>query len=199
MYTLNITNKTDNLLTFVLFQEPSSANSAILPTAWKTVKIQANATSQISWNMDYSFQCAPTGTLVPGVKFNASQNVPAALPDKNLITLEMDRNFPTLTNLRSDGNGYFNINTAPTIPLYMASVALGVDGDAMFAIQSNPNTFVTFTLPGQKYFVGVGMYSQGMVLQPDVTNNAASVNFANGVDTLDVVLNTDFTWTVSQD
>jgi hypothetical protein len=168
--------------------------------AWFTQMCNPGTSCSFYWTIDYSFVWSETGTLVPGVTFDAGQTVPASsLTSGNQITLDYNGAFYFNPSTPSTGtpSGSLYINQTGNIPSNAASVGVGMSGAGTFAVQAQPNIDLTFT-PDPEYWMAFGQYTQGLVLNTQQMSNIAAVVFPPNVYTMYVTLDAANNWTVSQ-
>ncbi|CRK60293.1 hypothetical protein [Alloactinosynnema sp. L-07] len=203
-YTLRVVNDSTNFVDMCVYQEdPNLGVPNVLSLAWF-----AKPAYPIRWTVDYSFVWSETGTLVPGVYFDASQTWPAD-PTVNGVTTETkagnqigfshpSANAYTFTSTPTDGAqvGSLYIKEASNIPLKRASIGIGMSGAGTFAVQSQPNLNLTFT-PHPVYYLAAGTYSQGEVLDIGSITDKTDIRFPAGVFSMTATLGEDNQWSVS--
>lgn len=200
-YTLNFTNNTSAFGSAILFQTDDLMFNAagMLPVVWLCSGVlPLGAQTGFTWNTDYSFVWAETGTLVPGVVFSAAQVMPADLTQGSLVTFAPtgEENKFAFSAPLAGMPGQLVIQEDPVVPPAILSVGIGMSGSVCFATQVIPNTNIV-VYPQPQYWVGFGAYSQGEVL--DGVFICTQIDFPSGQSTANVVLtdNNTFTFSVS--
>lgn len=207
-YSLTVVNDSTNFVDMCMYQvDPDIGVPNVLSLAWFSKPAEPTTTVTFTWTVNYSFIWSETGTLQPGVTFNASQNWPAdpsvvgvSSPSKagNQIGFSDPQGGAyTFTSTATQGAkvGTLYIAEDPTIPLKQASVGIGMSGSGTFAVQAQPNQYLTFT-PHPIYYLAAGTYQQGEVLDIGAVNNPVSIQFPTGVFAQTAVLQEDNTWKV---
>jgi hypothetical protein len=144
---------------------------------------------------------AQTGSLVPGITFQAAQSLDVNPADQG-------QNSATLTNangafqfVQGQGSsvpaGSVGVTMDNTIPLNTASIAFGQSGAPVFAVPAQPNFNVVFT-PRPSYWLTAGQYQQGQALAVEQITNNVQIVFPPGVTSMTATLNQDNTWTVQR-
>jgi len=207
-YTLRVVNNSSNFMDMCMYQEdPNIGVPNALSLAWFAKPAYPTTTVVFRWTVDYSFVWSETGTLTPGVYFDASQTWPA---DPSIVSPATDfkagnqiglshpsANAYTFTSTPTSGaqNGSLYIKEDPNIPLKRASVGIGMSGSGTFAVQSQPNLNLTFT-PHPIYYLAAGTYTQGEVLDIGTITNPTDIRFPAGVFSMTATLNENNTWKV---
>jgi rhizosphere induced protein len=197
IYSLVFVNGSENTWDAAVYQQdPDLGVPDVQSLAWfkKTAASTTNIT--FSWTVDYSFVWSETGVLVPGVKFDASQNWPADLSTQNQVTLTKSPAYTFSNQMQGPKAGTLYVNQDGTIPSKMASVGIGMSGAGVYAVQAQPNIQLTFT-PHPKYWITFGQFAQGQVLDiGQVTGQAASIEFPDNIYSLTAILGANNKWTV---
>lgn len=207
-YTLRVVNDSTNFVDMCMYQEdPNIGVPKVMSLAWFAKPAYPTTTVVFRWTVDYSFVWSETGTLVPGVYFDASQSWPA---DPSVLSPstevkagnQIGISHPsagayTFTSTPSPGaqKGSLYIKEDPNIPLKRASVGIGMSGAGTFAVQSQPNLNLTFT-PHPIYYLAAGTYTQGEVLDVGSITNPTDIRFPAGVFSMTARLGEDNSWKV---
>ncbi|MFB7368977.1 hypothetical protein ACFC0D_03935 [Streptomyces sp. NPDC056222] len=204
-YSLTVVNNSNESWDFFLFQEYAGDGPAGLrPLAWLTKYVAAHKTDHFSWDLGYSFVWAPTGPLVVGSSFTASERV-AANPfslTQNQIRFGTGNQsgWPRFLHGSATPNpqqGFLYIRQLASVPTDSASVGIGQSGQPVFAVQANPGRTTRFTPPGGRYVIAAGTsIAGGDVLDPERITERAAVSF-DGTLAMQAIFNPDHTWTVS--
>ncbi|MFI5138274.1 MAG: hypothetical protein ACHQIM_10640 [Sphingobacteriales bacterium] len=198
-YSINFFNNSSMPGSICVFQQsPDTSNPNVFALAWFAKFTNPNTRLSFSWNLDYCFIWDETGQLVPGITFNASEVLPAGLTDNNTVTLTKGDGAYQFVDQTTGGQpGSLTINCDVTIPPNQASVGIGMSGAGTFAMQAAPNMAYLFT-PQPQYWVAFGNFEQGQALDAGEITNSAQVAFPPNIYAMDVKLNMDNTWTITQ-
>jgi hypothetical protein len=197
-FTINFTNNSHSSGNFCVFQQdPSNPSPYVFPLAWRVERGFPQSHVAISWNTDYSFVWGYTGTLMPGVAFQAGENVPAGLTNDNEITFTNRGGRYQFVDRRTGyQQGALTIMADPTTAINDASVGIGLSGAPSFAVQAQPNMVFRFS-SRVEYWVTFSQVTQGEVLDRHRVD-AVKVDFPHGISTMNATLNADNTWTITQ-
>lgn len=195
-YNIRVINNSFNVSDVMVFQKQIDSNApSLLPLAWLTRTMYPNSNVEFQWDVDYSFMWSETGELVPGVVFNPSEVRETALGAENEITFTHNQVYQFANQKTTSPEGDLIIMQDSSIPFNQASVGIGMSNSGMFAIQAQPNVSFTFE-PQPRYFVALGHYKQGEVLNVNSLYNTVEVYFPANVYSMTVILNQNNTWTV---
>ena len=197
-YSLTVINQSQNLGDFCVYQTaPDIDDPNVFSLAWFTKKAQPTTKVKFTWTIDYSFIWSETGTLVPGVMFDASQVWDADLSTKNQVTLTNDAGAFTFENLQAGPKpGTLSIKQDATIPFNTAAAGIGMSGAGTFVVQAQPNYTSMFS-PHPKYWVTFGSFEQGEVLDiTQIVSQSAEIDFPVNVYSMTAILQADNTWLV---
>jgi len=198
LYSLTVINQSPNLGDFCVYQTaPDMSDPNILSLAWFAKKAQPTTKVKFTWTLDYSFIWSETGTLVPGVMFDASQVWAADLSTKNQVTLTNDGGAFTFENLQAGPKpGTLYIKQDASIPFNSVAVGIGMSGAGTFVTQAQPNYTSMFS-PHPKYWVTFGNFEQGEVLDTtNIVSDSAEIDFPVNVYSMTAILQADNTWKV---
>ncbi|TWJ02381.1 hypothetical protein JN11_01353 [Mucilaginibacter frigoritolerans] len=198
-YTIHFFNNSTVAGSFSVFQKmPDQAGPNVFSLAWLAKFTNPNTRLSFSWTLDHCFTWAETGQLVPGITFEASEVLPATLNENNTVTLTKSDGAHQFINQTSEGQpGSLTITADNTIPPNQTSVGVGMSGSGTFAVQAAPNMNFVFT-PHPQYWVAFGNFHQGQALQTSEITNTAQVVFPPNIYAMNVTLNRDNTWTITQ-
>jgi hypothetical protein len=199
-YSLTVQNNSSNATNLAVYQTDPDLNVPnVFSLAWFAKYAYPTTTVTFTWDQSSQLMWSQTGSLVPGITFQAAQSLDVNPADQG-------QNSATLTN----ANGAFQFvqgqgSSAPagsvgvtmdgTISLDTASIAFGQSGAPVFAAQAQPNYNVVFT-PHPNYWLTFGPYQQGQVLDVGQITNNVQIPFPPGVTSMTATLNQDNTWTV---
>lgn len=199
-FTINFTNNTNISGDFCIFQRSPDYHliHGLFPLAWRVQAAAPNTTVPISWNTDLFFFWAKTGPLQPGMMFHAGQAFRTDLTRGNSVTLtKRDGNYSFMNQRDWHQQGRLNVMTDATMAHHQASIGYGMSGASAFAVQAQPNMNFVFE-PRAEYWVTFGNIQQGQVLDPEIITSTVKVEFPHGIFSMNVTLNPNHTWTVTQ-
>ncbi|SFD00568.1 hypothetical protein [Pseudoalteromonas denitrificans] len=191
----------------IIFQNNASAGGNVCvyqtaPTGWDSVSWFVKGTNPgtgatFDWTIDYGFQWTESGTLVPGVQFEAQGLVSAELQSNNKIEFAQNEYGGQFINQTNGTSGSLEIDINPQVPDQTYSTGVTMSGNGAFMQAAHPNTAQTFT-PHPEYWITFGDIKESAVMTSAWMTAAAAVSFPANVYTMYVTLNADYTWTVSQ-
>jgi len=197
-YQRTVVNNSPNVTNIVLYQtSPDTTIPNLLSLAWFSKFSSPTSTLTFQWDQSYQLMWAQTGTLVPGIVFDAGQVLDTnPVPGENsaLLTAPND-DFQFAAGGAQVPAGSIGLTMDGTIPLNTASYALGQTQQPVFAAQAQPNINAVFT-PHPVYWLTFGQYQQGEALDPEQITNNIQIQFPSGVTSMTATLNADNTWTV---
>lgn len=198
-FTLNFLNNSDTPGSFCICQHnPSLLNPSTFPLAWLVKSGNPQTKVPISWNTDFYFFWAKTGELAPGVIFNAGEAFLTSFTENNAVTLtKRDGNYKFINQRDWYQPGVLNVTTDTSTAFKQASIGIGMSGSGTVAVQAQPNMSFSFS-PMPQNWVIFGDFQQGQVLDPSKINNAVQILFPYGIFSMNVTLNMDNSWTITQ-
>jgi hypothetical protein len=199
-YSLTITNNSTQYQDLCVYQKPVDLGVPnAMSLAWLTAPAFPGTTVKFTWALDYSFVWSQTGSLKPGVTFEAQQIVPAD-PDNlnsNQVLFDYSRGAFTFAPGNASGTpqlGSLYIRELSTIPTAAATVGIGMSNAGVFAVQAEPNMNLAFT-PHPSYWIAAGTFQHGQVLDIEQITNEQEVDY-NGTFNMAAVLDATNIWTV---
>ena len=208
-YTLRVVNLSPRLWDMCVYQvDPDLGVPDVMSLAWFTKSAHSSTTVTFRWTIDYSFVWAETGTLVPGVLFDATQSWPAdptivgpATKSRagNQVGFTREAGAHTFTSTPTSGAqaGSLYVKQDGTISDGSASVGVGMSGSGTFVTQAGPNINLTFS-PHPVYYLAAGTYLQGEVLDIGSMTNPIDIRFPANVYSMTAVLQENNTWRVNR-
>jgi hypothetical protein len=200
-YSLTVTNNSTQFQDLCVYQKPVDLGvSNAVALAWLCAPAWPGTTVTFTWTMDYSFMWAQTGSLKPGVTFQAQQMVDADPDDLNNNQVQFDfRNgaftFVSGAALGVPELGKLYIRQLGGISPNTATVGIGMSNAGTFAVEAQPNINLVFT-PHPEYWITAGTFTQGMVLDMEEITNEAEVPY-DSTFAMRAVLGANNLWTVS--
>jgi hypothetical protein len=209
-YTLTVKNASGEAWDMYTFQKnPNVADPNLKSLAWFTKYTAAYSTVKFTWDLNYNFMWAETGTLVPGVVFEAAQSFPADPFATGPAQSNQAGNQVQLSYHAEDD--YFEFIGGPpisgaapgtlyaisdnTVPNGIASVGIGMSNAGTFALPALTNITSSFTPDPTYYVAAATSIQQGQVLE-DQVSRAVELQFA-GVTALTATFQPDHTWVVT--
>lgn len=196
-YSLTLKNESASPYTFYVFQKtPDQETKNIFSLAWfaSPFTIVPNNHIRFEWNIVYNFVWGATGSLVPGVTFDAGGAIAADPSGANTTGFDVEPG-PSLSKA-AKGNpaGSLMISDSGAVPNDDFSVGIGMSGAGTFAVQAGPNLTHAFT-PTPKYWIGAGSnISAGKVLEITTNNPVVEVTFPRNEYKLTYALNSANEW-----
>lgn len=197
-YTLVVqNNSTSQWDMFVYQQDPGASTPDVFSLAWFSTPAAPNTKLKFHWSVVYDYVFSQTGTLAPGVTFEASQTIAADPISTNLIQFSEQSGAPTFGQPTSAGTqGSLTIVEDGSVVPNTLAVGIGMAGFGTFVVQAQPNVSAIFT-PTPTYWLAFGSQKQqGVVLETQVGNNIEIV-FPENVYTLYATLSQKNIWTTS--
>ncbi len=196
-YSLTLKNQSAAPWTFYVYQKMPQQVADVFSLAWFASPFVLTVGNQITftWEIDYNFVWSATGTIMPGITFNAfgTEN---ADPDGNNTTNFTTSPGPNLSPAApGQPAGSLVIKDGSDVPNNTYSVGIGMSGTGTYAVQAGTNLTHTFT-PTPSYWVAAGTNVQvGTVLNITTVGVTAEAKFPNNVFKLIGTLDTANTWT----
>jgi rhizosphere induced protein len=193
--TIIFTNNSDHGGSFCIFQQhPNPGTSAL---AWFVKFANPGTMVYFSWDdTDYCFIWKETGPLIPGQKSEASQFLPAAPYDNNVVTLTKSNGGYQFIDQTSGGQpGMLTVRTDQTVLVNQASVGVGMSGSGTFAVQTLPQMIFTFE-PHAEYWLAFGDFQQGQAFDTSTISNPFQIIFPPNISTMRVALDMNNSWAV---
>lgn len=200
-YSLTVTNNSTQFQDLCVYQKPVNLGVPdALSLAWLTAPAWPGTTVTFTWSLDYNFVWAQTGSLKPGVTFQAQQTL-SADPDSlisNQVQFDYRNGAFTFVPGAANGTpqlGSLYIRELSGVPANSATVGIGMSNAGTFAVQAQPNSNLVFT-PHPEYWITAGTFTAGEVLDIEQITNEAEVPY-DGTFEMNAVLGSTNLWTVS--
>jgi rhizosphere induced protein len=197
-YSLTVTNNSTQFQDIVVYQKAVDLGVPnALSLAWLTAPAHPGTTVTFTWDLNYNFVWSQTGTLRPGVTFQAAQTLPAdpENPELNQIQFGYPRNAFTFVDGSAMGTpqlGSLYIRTLPDVPAETASVGIGMSNSGTFVVEAGPNLNSVFT-PHPSYWVAAGTFTPGQVLDVEEMTNEQEVVYESTFSQ-EIVLGSNNLW-----
>ncbi len=199
-YSLKVKNESQNTGDFCVYAtEPEGNRNNIYSLAWFTKRVKPNTTVTFKWRVDFSFMWTETGILKPGVLFDASETLGTDPSDISINSTVLTHDGGAYAFIEpyaaehKTSRGNMGIFTDDSIPHGMASIGIGISGNAAFATQATPNYSFTF-LPHLKYWITFGDYVEGKVLDLSKKAGNYEIVYNPNVYSRSLVLDTSNKW-----
>jgi hypothetical protein len=197
-YTVNIRNNAASSDYLMVFQnDPGSFSSDALSLAWFSKYSNPGSSVKFTWTVDWGLSWCETGSLQPGVVFDASQ-LWSGTQGENETILDYNLAYFFGANSKGPDASCLYLVESSNIPVNSdCAVGVTMSGSTVYATQALPNTTLTFS-PHPVYYLAYGSFEQGQVLNVSSINNPLELVYPTGVYSLDVTLNADNTWSTPQ-
>ncbi|MCI9576853.1 MAG: protein RhiA [Clostridiales bacterium] len=197
-YKLNVVNNSLVSGTICLYQTMPDQDDDIFSLAWFTKNANPETRVTFTWSLEFCASWSQTGTLKPGVFYDASQEkvVDPSDPNNNSYLLTMYNGaYQFVKADQTAQKGCIGIFCDDTIPNLKASIGIGMGGKPAFATQALMNTDFTF-IPKVKYWLGFGKYEQGQVMDLSRMNHIQEIAFEPNCYELTAILGRDNKWEI---
>ena len=197
IYTLKVVNNSSYSTNACVFQYDSDWGNNVMPITWFSRNLYPATTVLYQWSRDYGYCWSETGMIKPGVVFNSSQLIGGNLTSYNKITFTTKQGYGNLVNLTFSGSpGTMTIQQDNTIPNYTFATGIAMSSSPICATQSMPNFTNRFSFNNTKYYITMGNYIRGEILDINEIYNKAEIDFPPGVYSMTATYNADGTWTI---
>ena len=168
----------------IVFQQQPSQPSDVHSLAWLSKMCHAGTSVTFTWEVDYNFVWGQTGTLKPGVNYDAGQIIPADLEVGNTVSLSyVDDGFEFGKPTSGAAGGSLVINEDDSVPgpdsSAQGSVGIGMSGAGTFVVSTQPDTGVEFEIT-PTYWLAFGSYQAGTVVSEDILTRPYQLQFPDG-------------------
>jgi hypothetical protein len=200
-YSLTVQNNSTQFQDLCVYQKQVDLGVPnALSLAWLTAPAFPGTTVTFTWQLSYSFMWSQTGSLIPGVTFNAQQVVATDPDDLNANQIQFDFRNGAFTFVPGNSAGTAELGSLyirelPGIPANTALVGIGMSNAGTFAVEAQPNINLVFT-PHPEYWITAGTFTQGQVVDTEQITNEAEVPY-DGTFSMKAVLNSANLWTIS--
>ncbi len=198
-YNLTMKNEAAQSWTFYVYQKAPELSSDVFSLAWFASPYEIRPGNKISftWEIDYDFVWSDTGTLIPGVTFEASGSQPCSPAGDNTTDFNLVDGPGLSTPTQGDPAGSLVINDGSDVPNNQFSVGIGMSGTGTYAVQAGANLQHIFT-PTPSYYVAAGTNVKiGTVLNIDTITQNKEVKYGANVYEVTATLNESNVWDLS--
>jgi rhizosphere induced protein len=195
-YSLIFLNETPRGGSLGVFQPyPDIFNPTLVPVCWLAHTADPGYRVTFEWSLDYQFVWGYIGSLVPGVFFVAAQRVQADVDAGDGVILEFhDGVYEFVADAAGPVPGRLTIQVDSMGPESVA-VGIGMAGHATGVAAAYANLELELE-PHAQYWIALGDYAQGEVVDLNTITNLCEVLFPPGVFSMTAILNADHSWTV---
>ncbi len=197
-YSLTMVNRSGGNWTFYVYQKLPQPQPNIFSLAWfaSPFVIVDGSLIKFEWEINYNFVWSATGSVRPGVQFEAS-GVEDCDPNGNNTTEFSVNPGPHLTTpVRGQPSGSLVIKDAPIVPNQTYSVGIGMSGQGTYVVQAGANLSHIFS-PTPTYWIAAGQNVKvGQVLNIDTITQTAEVKFPVNEFRKVATLHEDNTWSL---
>ncbi|MFI9530443.1 hypothetical protein [Micromonospora rosaria] len=184
----------------IVFQQQPSQPADMYSLAWLSKMCHAGTSITFKWTIDYNFVWGQTGTLKPGVDYEAGQIIPADLQNQNMVTLSyIDDGFEFGTPTSGAAPGSLLITEDETVPgpglATQGSVGIGMSGAGTFVVPTQPKTGAQFLLT-PTYWLAFGSYKAGTVVTEDILTEPYQLKYPDGETDATAVFDGE-NWTIT--
>jgi hypothetical protein len=195
-YLLTLKNQSAQPWTFYVYQRMPGQSNDVFSLAWFASPFVITPGNRISfeWQIDYNFVWGTTGTVIPGITFNAGGEIITS-PDGSNTTTFSTKPGPNLSSaVKAPPAGSLVIKDADDVPNSTYSVGIGMSGTGTFVVQAGPNLTHQFT-PTPSYWIAAGSEVKvGTVLNIQTVTRTTEVKFPVSVYSQTRTLNESNIW-----
>ncbi len=198
-YSLTLINKSAQAWIFYVYQKQPMPASNVFSLAWLASPFMINAGNQITfeWQVVYNFVWGATGTVMPGVTFNASGMIGCDPSGANTTTFSTQPGPNLSAAVKAPPSGSLVINDADGVPNNTFSVGIGMSGTGTYVVQAGPHLTHQFT-PTPSYWIAAGTNVRvGTVLDIQTITKTTEVKFPANVFQQTWTLNENYIWVKS--
>ena len=168
-----------------------------MPVVWFSKTVHPTTRSRFTWDpSDQGFVWTLSGRLAPGIVADASQYWRSDLNSDNLVNFTKSEGAYTFADQRQgEVPGSLFIEADGTITPGQAAVGAGMAGAPTLLVQANPHTMYQVS-PHPQYWIVFGRFLEGEVLDVQVLNNPAQIEFPVNTYSMTAILKPDFSWEI---
>lgn len=199
-YTLVCQNNSSVPWVFYVYQSMPNQQSNVFSLAWfaSPYKISPGSRISFTWTLDNYFVWGNSGSVVPGINYNAGGIKACSPVGPNVTSFSLDDSTPQLSNPVPGGQqGTLTINQSSNIPNNVFSTGIGMSGQGTFVQQAYQNTTQIYS-PSSKYYVAAANQMQMGTVLSQTISQSAEIAFPPNVYNMYATLGENQLWTVSQ-
>lgn len=194
-YSLTVKNEGTETGDFCIYQTDDNQTENIRSLVWFSKRAHPHTELKFEWNIDYGFSWSETGTLVPGMVFEAQEVKPIdlAIPAETASALSADGDRLCYKQTeKTVSAGEIGLLTDETVPEKSYSIGVLMSGAPVFAVEATPNYNFSFK-PDPQYHIALGQFDVGEVLDMDKLAGAISLDLSEQTPNCTVTLRPDGT------
>jgi hypothetical protein len=178
---------------------PVQASFASLGTAWLVQQINDNNIYTFTWQLQWGFAWAASGTEA-GFQWSASGQIPADPLSQTecAATFGYNGDFTLVPTPGTPDGQTLWITDTPQVPepaTQSSSVGVTLGGSPACVTNAGPNLHQVFTLH-PTYYIDAGQYVKGQMVDGTSVTSFQPLVYGNGVYALTATLAADNTWSV---
>ena len=129
-YSITVINNSNISGSDCVYQEdPSDGNPSIMSLAWFARFAMPGTRVKFTWATEYCFVWGETGSLMPGVTFQAAQTTSADLTSSNSITLtQTNGSYQFINQTQGTQPGMLTVVTSSSVQWGNVSTGIGMSG-----------------------------------------------------------------------
>jgi len=195
-YELTLKNESSAAWTLYVYQKLPALSPDIFSLAWFASPFVITPGNRITfeWQIVYNFVWGATGTVMPGVTFNASGEIDGDPAGANTTTFSTSPGPNLSAAVQAQPSGSLVIKDATNVPNNTFSVGIGMSGTGTYVVQAGANLTHLFT-PTPSYWVAAGTgVKVGSVLDIKTVTQTAEAKFPVNQFKRTGILGQDNTW-----
>lgn len=197
-YTLKLKNESAQAWTFYVYQKLPNQVADVFSLAWfaSPYRIRVGDQIKFSWEINYNFVWSDTGTLIPGVNFDAFGSKDASPKDANTTIFSRTPGPGLSAPVTGKPIGSLVIQDGEDIENNRFSVGIGMSGTGTYVVQAGTGLRHVFT-PTPSYWIAAGANVQiGTVLNIQTVTQTAEARFPSAVFDLEGTLGDNNRWKI---
>lgn len=195
-YSLTLKNSSAYPWTFYVYQQAPQPSPNIFSLAWFASPFVIMPGNQITfqWNITYGFVWGSSGSVIPGVVFQASGTQAADLVSANSTKFTVSPGPYLTTPVAGTPAGSLIIADQSDVPNNVFTVGISMSGTGTYVTSAGANLTHLFT-PTPSYWIAAGQNVQvGTILNIDTITQNTQVIFPANVYALQYTLNQSNQW-----
>jgi hypothetical protein len=178
-YSLTLINKSAQAWVFYVYQKQPVPANDVFSLAWFASPFTITVGNRITfeWQIVYNFVWGATGTVRPGVTFNAGGEIDGDPSGANTTTFSALPGPNLSAAVKAPPSGSLVINDADDVPNKVFSVGIGMSGTGTYVVQAGTSLKHQFT-PTPSYWIAAGTdVKVGTVLDIQTVTRNSEVKF----------------------
>ncbi len=196
-YTVVLHNNTVQAADFTIFQTDQHT-SEVYSLAWLTTHAFREEYAELSWRSEYSFYWSRNSHLAAGIILNPETFLNADPESLNMVNFTSNGGQASFVNQTISGApGYLSIDSDNTIGFGNYAIGIAMDDKPVYATSALANFRTSFSANPRFWITVSRSYQLSEIISSDELSKSTEIVFPNGVTTLNVTLNQDYTFTIS--